>query len=512
MNRIVEKYGPKGVQVVGIQTMRRPMIREENIVYVCESLKPRFPVMESAWICETPVEYLPWAAVFDHEGNRIFAHNLPGMEEAIASAVAAAPDFILGGPYGKLGGLAAEIAKDRSLLGPRMPDIRRLAAEENGDRDERAEAVAMLSHVERFGRGRIEKARSVLPDMVGAIRILDELVEMFAADKIGEQAGRVTEEIKTDPRFPEEVEAAAELERARTAFRKVPPAGYYTYNLDYHPVVDKTVLAFRARKIIEFRLALKKVAARHADTYGASLARELLEKHVMPEIAESEAAGRLELARSLVRDHGTPSALYDGYLLLHEIEEGCGSIPGIRDQCRKKIESLEKEKADDLEKSRTTYQELNGRASILKDLVEGSGSVLEREKAVAIIDRLKATAREAGKASIMARTLDAFITDLEESLNGPAVLGVALEDPDSGVGAELDRVYMGGSAWKYGLKTYDVIVAFNGKAINDQSALRAALAGSRPGDEVKVAVKRGGSGKPEIVEIVLGRRIQRRGY
>ncbi len=512
MNRIKEKYGRLGVQVVGIQTTRRPLIRKENIVHVCERLKPDFPVFDNAWICETPVAYLPWAAVFDHRGKRIFAHNLPGMEEAIAGAVAAAPHYLVGGPYEKLAGLAAEIMEKPTLLGACLPDIRRLASSKDGDPGKKAEATALAAHAERFALARLERAREELPDLVAAHRVAKEAAAIFAGDQLGQEAKALLEELESDPLFPHAVKAAAELDSAGAAFRKLPPAGHYTYNLDYFEVEDEKTASRRARIFIEFRLALMTIIARYPETHAASQAKRLLEEHTMPIITASEAGKKFEQACALMGNPETDYEFYDGFLSFHEIAEAYDDSDELRGSSLTVIASMKKKQAARIEKSRRAYGSLNSRAGTLMDQIEASGSVLGRKKAGQIIGDLRKTAREAGLKSSLAGRIEAFLTELEESLNGPAVLGVALEDPDSGVGVELDRVFPGGAAWMFGLKTLDVIVAINGKTIEDQAAFRAVLAKCRPGQTATVKVIRSGSGKEEEVEIVLGRRIQRKGY
>ena len=71
-------------------------------------------------------------------------------------------------------------------------------------------------------------------------------------------------------------------------------------------------------------------------------------------------------------------------------------------------------------------------------------------------------------------------------------LGVATGDSLSGTaGATVSHVTGGGPAASGGLRAGDLITAFDGKAIADSSALVAAIAAHKPGDAVKVTVKRG---------------------
>ncbi|MHC4470769.1 MAG: TlpA family protein disulfide reductase, partial [Planctomycetota bacterium] len=133
VNRLVERYEEKGLFVIGFQVPRKPMVQENDVVWFLERLAPKFPVVRRGWVCDWPVQWLPWAVVFDHEGKAIFADNLPGVEGVIEEALERAPDYLVGGPYAKLKELAAEIAADREHAGRHLPKVRMIAGGKNGD-------------------------------------------------------------------------------------------------------------------------------------------------------------------------------------------------------------------------------------------------------------------------------------------------------------------------------------------------------------------------------------------
>ena len=68
-------------------------------------------------------------------------------------------------------------------------------------------------------------------------------------------------------------------------------------------------------------------------------------------------------------------------------------------------------------------------------------------------------------------------------------LGISLGSADHG--AKIEEVVPGSAAEKAGLKAEDVIVSVGGDAITDSEALLALLQGHKPGENVKIRVKRG---------------------
>src|SRR4051794_21175910 len=75
-----------------------------------------------------------------------------------------------------------------------------------------------------------------------------------------------------------------------------------------------------------------------------------------------------------------------------------------------------------------------------------------------------------------------------------AYLGVATSDASTATaGAVVGQVSAGGPAADGGLQGGDVVTAFGGRAVKSSSDLVAAIAEHRPGDQVKVTVRRGSS-------------------
>ena len=82
------------------------------------------------------------------------------------------------------------------------------------------------------------------------------------------------------------------------------------------------------------------------------------------------------------------------------------------------------------------------------------------------------------------------------------ILGLIGAADGATAGAAISAVSGGGPAADAGLRGGDVITAFDGKAVSDSNGLVAAIAAHKPGDQVKVTVKRG-SGTEELT-VTLG--------
>lgn len=93
-----------------------------------------------------------------------------------------------------------------------------------------------------------------------------------------------------------------------------------------------------------------------------------------------------------------------------------------------------------------------------------------------------------GVVSVAARSMPAVKAPPPANPNS-GYLGVSL-DPDE-VGAKVGQVLPGGAAEKAGVKVNDIILSVDGKEIKDADSLIALLGGRKPGDEVKLKIKRG---------------------
>jgi S1-C subfamily serine protease len=85
-----------------------------------------------------------------------------------------------------------------------------------------------------------------------------------------------------------------------------------------------------------------------------------------------------------------------------------------------------------------------------------------------------------------------------------AYLGLASGERPATPGALVGNVNPGTPAAEAGIKTGDLIVGFDGKTVRNPSELSLAVLTKKPGDEVKIELKRGGSTK--TVTVKLGRR------
>ena len=85
-----------------------------------------------------------------------------------------------------------------------------------------------------------------------------------------------------------------------------------------------------------------------------------------------------------------------------------------------------------------------------------------------------------------------------------AYLGLASGERPATPGALVGTVNPGTPAAKAGIKTDDLIVGFDGKTIRNPSELSLTVLTKKPGDEVKVELKR--DGKTTTVTVKLGQR------
>ena len=93
---------------------------------------------------------------------------------------------------------------------------------------------------------------------------------------------------------------------------------------------------------------------------------------------------------------------------------------------------------------------------------------------------------------------------LEDGKIDRAYLGLASGERPATPGALVGRINPGTPAAEAGIRTGDLIVAFDGKAIRNPSELSLAVLKEQPGDEVKVELRRGDSTR--TVTVKLGKR------
>lgn len=87
---------------------------------------------------------------------------------------------------------------------------------------------------------------------------------------------------------------------------------------------------------------------------------------------------------------------------------------------------------------------------------------------------------------------------------GKPFLGIKTEELDEQKGLKVVTVVEGGPAAKAGLKADDIIVAVNGEKTLDQASFGKFVLGAKPGDVLKIDIKRGEN--EEKIAVKLGLR------
>ncbi|MCU0725481.1 MAG: PDZ domain-containing protein [Planctomycetes bacterium] len=513
VNGLVERYGDRGLAVVGFQVRRNPEVDRNDIVWYLEHLGPAFPVVHHGWTCEWPQAWLPWAVLFDHEGNEVVRGGLAEIEPIIVKALEEAPDVLLGGPYHRLADAAARIAADRAHAGGYLPEIRRIAGESGAAEDERAEARALLDHVAGWFEGQMRKAQRDADGPVERARIYLDLSRMFDGDDFGKRASEALAETRSAPRFAAEEEAFDALAKARAAFRRLPPPGRYIYHpteMIYETLSDRPLLDRRARMHAVFREELERIRRVYPETYAAEVAGDLLFEHDPPEMDETAAAERLARAERLIAEGGRPEGLAEGALLLREAAEGRPEGDATAARASALLAALGRERGAELATARAALAALEEGIAALEAEVRAGGSLLPRERAEDCLRRLGEIARRAGAESELSRRAAAYAAALRQSYEGPAQLGVVFDGSFPGPGLRIAQVHAGTGAAAAGLRPGDVLLGIDGERIESAEGLRALLSKRRPGDRVELRVERpgdpGASGESLVIHAVLGRR------
>jgi putative serine protease PepD len=85
-----------------------------------------------------------------------------------------------------------------------------------------------------------------------------------------------------------------------------------------------------------------------------------------------------------------------------------------------------------------------------------------------------------------------------------AYLGVSIQTPSEGSGAEIADLTSGSPAADVGLETGDVITAFDGQKITSPDDLTSAVSAKKPGDKVEITYLR--NGETQTTDVTLGSR------
>ncbi|MFC1588289.1 hypothetical protein ACFL54_08260 [Planctomycetota bacterium] len=283
INDLYTDLKDKGLIAIGFHT--QPSIKRENVVSCSEKAKVDYLITHRGGCKDWP-KPLPYGTVYNHEGTRIFAgllftkdqHNK--MAAVARKAVEEAPDFMIGGPYQKLQELARKMTRDRSRLGTHVKKLRKLVVKDDGTSQEALEAGRMLASLEKYFKSRVQKADKTdedeMLDITRAMRIFEKLAATFKGDELGDKAKALLDETMESYEVDYEITADKMLKSARAAFWKLPPAGSYSYNMDYTETKNKKLTATRNKITSGYQHSLETIIKKYPDTFAAHRAKKLL--------------------------------------------------------------------------------------------------------------------------------------------------------------------------------------------------------------------------------------------
>jgi len=511
VSQLNEAYKDRGVALIGFQVRRNPDVLENNVHWAIEHLKPNFPMSMLSNDWDWPARYLPWVIVFNHEGKRIYAGNIQPIKKVLDEALARAPDYLVGGPYEKLAALAQQISKDKEHVGNHLPSLREVAAKTDGDEAERTEAKSMIAHLTRHFEWQILKAAEDVDGVVETAAVYRKLKEMYRGDELGDQAGKLLAKLESAPGFKAEAAAEAALEQARITLRRLPPAGNYAYNMDYHESTDEMVLATRGRMIATFRVTLDRIMQEYPKTKATADAEYLKLEFQMPFLDAATAAKRVARADELLTGSRRAYELFEAYLLLQEVTEGYLEEDETSVTAKRMLAEVVKSQASRLSAAGKAHHALDEQEALLRAAIRRGGSALPKAEAERIIAGLRKAAAQAGQKSRLAKRTIPVIETLRASYEGQGSLGVAFNQKHQGDGVMISWVYAATAAEVAGLVPGDVILEFNGKPVESIRALSQAIKGTRPGQAVRVKVLRTSEERETTtIKVTLGRQTSRR--
>ncbi len=141
------------------------------------------------------------------------------------------------------------------------------------------------------------------------------------------------------------------------------------------------------------------------------------------------------------------------------------------------------------------------------------GPLLDASGKVVGINAQIATSTQSNSGVGFAIPIDTAKQVLAQLKTGQAIkrayLGIETSDPDTGSGAVVAGVVPGGPADAAGLQAGDRVLSIDGKAVSKSGDVAAAVAGLKPGRDVKLALRRG-DGERSLT-ITLGTRPARAG-
>ena len=219
-----------------------------------------------------------------------------------------------------------------------------------------------------------------------------------------------------------------------------------------------------------------------------------------------EKRGDVRRGIELLATPQTDAEYAEGFDLLETALGKYGDFPEIRRVAETWVARANAEGKDRIARGKATLSRLRRDADAVLVRISSAGALMERDAFYEALETLKSLATEAGFRTRLFADLFDRVGDLEATAEGAAYLGVRWDNLYAGEGVRVSAVVAGTAAERDGLEAGDVLLEFDGVALDSPDTLTRLLGGRKPWDRIEFLLRRGGRGEPETVAVVLGRR------
>lgn len=220
-------------------------------------------VISQGDITGVQVDSTPRCLLFDHRGNMVFDGLPSGVDRALEAAMQATPGFLVADrEWPQLAKEARVLGSLRHPLAPLLKILRRIP---DGSAA-REEAVALLERTEGHAERQLSAIRSLREaDPLAAVAILERMRGLMMGDELDRPFAQINEEMRKDPGFQRELQAANALSLVQVQAEK---AGFTA-----NPPTTR-----KRQQTLSFLAALESIEVRFGGTAAAKRAAMLASK------------------------------------------------------------------------------------------------------------------------------------------------------------------------------------------------------------------------------------------